>query len=327
MKPLCQIKFDGASSAVVNAHLLSVQITLESGGDPDKIEIRLADPLARLPRPREKAKITCLLGYEGGRQRTHGPFVVDGYGGGFEDEDEYLTITGTSVDFTSAIKNRATRTHENKTLGQILQAEAAAEGFQAVVSPEFHSFIYPHFTRNGQSLMQMVGELAETHDAIEKYKDGTIYFLARAKGIDLAGNLLQHALDRNDLKGWSWERDFKNNYKGVKASSRDHVKGKRKVVKAPLDKGDPWYEIRKEFPTQQLAQTAAKSKAKQLGRAERKINFTCKAGDPDVLEQTQLMFRNVSPEVSGDWIVTQAVHAFDADAESYDTSGSAEMKE
>ncbi len=33
-----------------------------------------------------------------------------------------------------------------------------------------------------------------------------------------------------------------------------------------------------------------------------------------------------SPEVSGSWIVKQALHAFDADAESYNTSGTAEMK-
>lgn len=133
--------------------------------------------------------------------------------------------------------------------------------------------------------MQMVGELAEIHDAIEKYKDGTVFFLARAAGVDLAGNLLNHGLGRDALKGWSWTRNFRNNCAGVKASSRDYDTSKRKVVKAPLDKGEPWYEIRKEFRNAKLAETAARSKAKQLGRAERRIDFTCKCGDPDVLEQ------------------------------------------
>ncbi|MBO6754940.1 MAG: hypothetical protein JJ902_01315 [Roseibium sp.] len=113
----------------------------------------------------------------------------------------------------------------------------------------------------------------------------------------------------------------------MKASSRDHDKGKRKVVKAPLGKGEPWYEIRKEFPTEKLAETAATSKAKQLSRAERRIDFTCKCGDPDVLEQVLLTFSDVSPEVSGQWIVTQAVHEYDAETDSYTTSGTAEMKE
>jgi uncharacterized protein len=328
MIPFCELEFDGASSQVVTSHLLSATVTLESGGDPDKIEVRLADPGAKLPRPREGAKIFCTMGYRGGRSRKHGPFAVDEYGGEFsEDDGEYLTITGTSVDFMSGAKNRATRTHKDTTLGDILKAEAGAEGFKAIISPALKAFKYPHFMRGERSLMQMVGELAEVHDAIEKYKDGKVYFLARAAGVDLAGNLLSHSLGRDALKGWSWKRNFRNNYAGVKASSRDHDKGKRKVVKAPLDKGAPWYEYRKEFPNEQLAEQAAKSKAKQLSRAEKQLEFTCKCGDPDVLEQVVLTFPGVSPEVSGSWIVKQAVHEFDADAESYNTSGTAEMKE
>lgn len=291
--------------------------------EPDKIEAKLADPGAGLPRLREGAKILCTIGYEGGNQRTHGPFTVDQYGGEFEEDDgEYLNITGTTVDFMSGAKNRSTQSHKDTTLGAILQKEAGAEGLGAVISPELASFAYPHFMRGEKSLMQMVKELADVHDAIEKYKDGTVYFLARAAGLDLAGNLLSHSLGRDALKGWNWTRNFRNNYAGVKASARDHDK----VKKVPLGKGDAWYEIRKEFPTEALAQTAAASKAKQLNRAERQIDFRCKCGDPDVLEQVVMTFPQVSPEVSGSWIVTQAVHEFDADAEAYNTSGTAEMK-
>jgi phage protein D len=186
--------------------------------------------------------------------------------------------------------------------------------------------LYPHCTCGGKSVMQMVKELSEVHDAIEKYKDGKVYFLARAAGLDLAGNLLAHSLGRDALKSWNWTRNFRNNYAGVKASARDHDKGKRKVIRSPLKKGDAWYEIRKEFLTEKLATEAAKSKAKQLNRAEKQIEFTCKCGDPDILEQVVMTFPNVSPEVSGSWIVKQAVHDNDADAEAYNTSGTAEMK-
>ncbi|MGS4884744.1 hypothetical protein [Roseibium sp. MB-4] len=39
-----------------------------------------------------------------------------------------------------------------------------------------------------------------------------------------------------------------------------------------------------------------------------------------------MSFPEVSPELAGSWIITHAVHAFDADAEAYNTSGTAEMK-
>lgn len=328
MKPFCKLEFDGASSQLVTDHLLSATVTLESGGDPDKIDVRLTDPYARLPRPREGARIYCTMGYEGGAQRRHGPFKVDQYGGEFsEGEGEFLDITGTSVDFMSGAKNRATQTHKDKSLADILKAEAGQAGFGAVVSPDFQGFQYPHFMRGEKSLMQMVGELAEIHDAIEKYKDDTVYFLSRAAGIDLAGNLLNHSLGRDALKAWRWTRNFRNNYAGVKAASRDHDKGKRKVTKAPLGKGEAWYEIRKEFPTEQLAQTAARSKSRQLGRKEREIEITTKAGDPNVIEQVVMSFPGVSPEVSGSWIVTQAVHEFDAENEAYGTTATCEKKE
>lgn len=129
-------------------HLLSATVTLESGGEPDRLDVRLADPGAKLPRPRERAGMVCTIGYEDGRSRTHGPFLVDEYSGDFEEDDgESHTITGTSVDFSAGAKNRATRTHTDTALGEFLKTEAGAEGFGLKASPEFESFPYPHFFR------------------------------------------------------------------------------------------------------------------------------------------------------------------------------------
>ncbi|EFO31628.1 phage late control D protein (GPD) [Roseibium sp. TrichSKD4] len=328
MTPFCELTFDGASSDLVTTHLLKVDIVLNSGGDPDKITARLADPFAQLPRPREGAKIRATLGYVEGRKRRFGPFICDGYSGGFEEESgEFLEIRGTSVDFRASAKHRATKTHKDTTLGQILKSEAKSAGFEAIVSPAFESVPYDHFFRGEKSLMQMVGELADLHDAIEKYEDGKILFLERGSALDLSGALRTHALTRDDLKSWNWSRDFRNNYAGVKTAYRDHDKGKRVVVKEKLDKGDPWYEHRKLFPDQKTATAAARSKAKQLNRKERQIEITCKCGDPDLLEQMNLTLTGLSPEADRDWLTTSVTHSFDAEGMAFDTSASCEMRE
>jgi phage protein D len=327
MTPFCKLEFDGAPSQLVTDHLISVNIVLNSGKDPDKIDVKLSDPFSQLPRPRDKAKIYCTLGYIGGKKRKHGPFIVDEYAGDFdEDIGEFLSIKGTSVDLQSKIKNRATKTHKKKTLGDIIKAEAGAEGFGAYVSPDIASFYYKHFHRGEKSLMQMIGELAETHDGIEKYKDGKVFFMSRALGMTASGGLLQHTLSRSELKSWNWVRTFRNNYKGVKASNRDHDEGKRKVSKEPLGDGDAWYEIRKLFPNEELAKTAVKSKAKQLKRDERNITIKTKIGDPDLLEQVDLTLTGISPEVNMAWVTKTATHEYDADANGYNSEATCEMK-
>lgn len=327
MKPFCKLKFDGAPSDLVTAALKNVKIDLNSGNEPDKIDITLADPFSQLPRPREKAKIYCTLGYEDGPSKKHGPFIVDQYSGAFKSGDgETLSIAGTSVDLQSKIKSRATATHKKKTLGDIIQAEAGKAGFSAHVSDDLASYFYEHFTRSEKSLMQMIADLAETHDAIEKYKDGKVYFLSRAKGISASGALLTHTLDRSELEEWEWVRTFRNNYKGVKAASRNYDKAKRQVTKEPLDKGDAWYEIRKLFPDEKIAKTAAKSKAKQLKRDERNLTIRTKVGDPNLLEQVDLTLEGISPEVNMAWITKTAHHEYDADTEGYNSEATCEMK-
>ena len=92
MEPFCILEFDGAPSDVVTQNLKKATVTLNSGKDPDKIDIELSDPFSQLPRPREKAKIYCTIGYKGGKRRKHGPFVVDEYAGSFKEADgETLT--------------------------------------------------------------------------------------------------------------------------------------------------------------------------------------------------------------------------------------------
>lgn len=327
MTPFCKLTFDGAPSDVVTEALKTAKIDLNSGKEPDKIDITLSDPFSQLPRPRDKAKIYCTLGYVGGPKHKHGPFIVDQYSGGFkESEGEILTISGTSVDLQSKIKSRATATHKEKTLGQIIKAEAGKAGFSAHVSPDLASYFYDHFTRGEKSLMQMIADLAEDHDAIEKYKDNKIYFMSRALGITASGAFLSHTLDRSELLEWDWVRTFRNNYKGVKAASRDYDKAKRKVTKKPLSSGDAWYEIRKLFPNEKIAETAAKSKAKQLQRDERNLTIKTKRGDPSLLEQVDLTLTGISPEVNRAWITKTATHEYDAETNGYDSSATCEMK-
>ena len=327
MKPYCKLEFDGAPSELVTEALKKVKIDLNSGKDPDKIDITLSDPFAQLPRPRDKAHIYCTLGWIGGAKKKHGPFICDQYSGGFKtQEGEILSIAGTSVDLQSKIKSRTTETHIKKTLGDIMNIEAAKAGFSAHVSPDLAGYFYEHFPTSEQSFMQMVSELAKTHNAIEKYRDGKVYFLSRATGISASGALLQHTLGRGDLEEWDWVRTFRNKYKGVKAASRDYDKAKRKVAKENLSEGDAWYEIRKLFPDEKTAATAAKSRANQLKRKERELWIKTKVGDPQLLEQIDLTLEGVSEEADRAWITKTATHEYDAETEGYNSEATCEMK-
>lgn len=327
MKPFCEIKIDGIAVEAVTNNLKSATVALNAGKTPDKVELLLADPLAQLPRPRAKAKITVVLGYYGGLKSKFGPFVVDQYSGEFDENvGDTLLIVGTSIDFNSLAKSRNSMTHKDTTLRDILQKEAKVAGFTAIVDDEFGNFPFAQFHRGELSFVQMASELAEEFDAIDKYEDKKLLFLSRTGGKNIFGDTVSLALTRDDLKKWKWVRDFKADYKGVKASARDHDKGKRVVETAELDEGDAFYEIRKHFPNRNRAKNAANSKAKQLKRQKRTIDFTLRQGDPRIIASMDIGMNGLSAEANRTWVTKTVSHIYDFEAEGYDTQATAENK-
>jgi phage protein D len=327
MKPICKISIDGQAVKVVTKNLVSATMTLNSGQTPDKIDIVLADPLAQLPRPRAKAKVMATFGYENGPQAQFGPFFVDSYSGGFaEDEGENLTISATSIDFNSKAKSRASKTHKDTTLGDIIQKEASEAGFSAHVDSDLSSFPIEIYNRDGRSFYQMIAELADEFDAIEKYENKKVLFLSRTGGVNIAGAAMAVKLDRHSLKSWSWTRNFKADYKGVKATSQNYETGKKEIKTAELDEGDSFYEIRKLFPNSGRAAKAAQSKAKQLKRAKRQIEFELMQGNPALIALMDVTLSGLSEEANRTWVTKTATHQFNAADEGYRTTATAENK-
>lgn len=64
-----------------------------------------------------------------------------------------------------------------------------------------------------------------------------------------------------------------------------------------------------------------------MARKERSIDITCRAGDPNLLEQMQLTLSGLSPEADRTWLTTTVTHSFDAEAMAFDTRASCETVE
>ncbi|WP_068317562.1 phage late control D family protein [Polycladidibacter hongkongensis] len=327
MTPFCTLEWDGKPSQVVTDHLRSLSITLNSGKDPDKCEVTLADPLLQLPAPREKAELIVTLGYQGGRQRRFGPFMVDQYVREISAEDsDTMVITCTSADFNGKGKQRRSASYENSALADILKSEAERDGYQVEIDPALGAFVYDHFFRDGQSLFQLIGEVAEVHDFIEKYSGKKIVLLANGGGKDIKGRELQHQLTRADVQTLTFTKDFKAQYGGVKAVAIDPKKGKRTSAKKELNKDDPFYEIRRLFPDKKVAEKAATSKAKQLKRAQKRISIKTRQGDPDLLEQIDLHLKGFASDIDDIWTPQTVTHDYNAETDGYSTTAECEPK-
>ncbi len=287
----------------------------------------LADPFLQLPAPREKAELIVTLGYHEGNQRRFGPFKVDQYTREVEaEEGDIMVITCTSADFNGKGKERRSASYENTSLGDIIRREAERDGYQVEIDPALGAFQYSHFSRDSQSLYQMIGDLADVHDAIEKYSGKKIVVLPIGGGKDIIGRELQHRLTRADIQSLSFTKDFKAQYGGVKAVAVDPKKGKRISAVKELNKDDPYYEIRRLFPDKKVAEKAAASKAKQLKRAEMRISIKTRQGDPDLLEQIDLHLIGIAPDIDGILTPVTVTHEYNAETDGYTTTAECEPK-
>ena len=300
MKPSIHIEIDGIASALVMDRLISLTITDEAGNRSDRLELIFDDRTPHLALPHKGVEIAVALGW--GEAVPLGLFTVDDTGAA----PGTVSIEGKAVSMTKVMKAPKTRSWEDRTLGQIVDAIAAEHGLEGAAASELASEAIPYLSQTAESDLALLTRLASERGASAKPKGGKLLFYPRGRQAD-ALNADPVALSEPDFVDWQWNAADKPVYNSVRAWWRDHEAGERRQI--TLGSGEPSIELSDTYNTEQKARAAAQAR---LDRSKRKSGTLtgCKLarGNPRLRAEGRARIDGLREGPDGLWTLQSVTH-------------------
>ncbi|WP_396583976.1 phage late control D family protein [Bartonella grahamii] len=194
MKPFCMVLANGEDiTKTLMDYVLSIEITDEAENKSDRITIEL-DDRARdsdngfLDIPLIGTVISITLGYEGGKNRDMGAYLIDEIS--VSSPPQSLSVTGRAASMNTSYRTPKSQSYHQKTLGSIIQEIAQRNGYTAKVDPSLAKIVVRHIDQTSESDMAFATRLAEEYDAVAKPVDGKLVLAKRGEGKAITGETL-----------------------------------------------------------------------------------------------------------------------------------------
>ncbi|WP_406603977.1 phage late control D family protein [Bartonella gliris] len=194
MKPFCMVLANGEDiTKTLMDYVLSIEITDEAENKSDRITIEL-DDRARdsdngfLDIPLIGTVISVTLGYEGGKNRDMGAYLIDEIS--VSSPPQSLSVTGRAASMNMSYRTPKSQSYHQQTLGSIVQEIAERNGYTPKVDPSLAKIVVRHIDQTSESDMAFATRLAEEYDAVAKPVDGKLVLAKRGEGKAITGETL-----------------------------------------------------------------------------------------------------------------------------------------
>ncbi|USP02191.1 phage late control D family protein [Bartonella taylorii] len=194
MKPFCTVLTNGEDiTKTLMDYVLSIEITDEAEDKSDRITIEL-DDRARdsdngfLDIPLIGTVISITLGYEGGKNRNMGAYLIDEIS--VSSSPQSLSVTGRAASMNTSYRTPKSQSYHQQTLGNIIQEIAKRNGYTAKVDPNLAKIVVRHIDQTAESDMAFATRLAGEYDAVAKPVDGKLVLAKRGEGKAITGETL-----------------------------------------------------------------------------------------------------------------------------------------
>ncbi|WP_375610707.1 MULTISPECIES: contractile injection system protein, VgrG/Pvc8 family [unclassified Bartonella] len=194
MKPFCMVLANGEDiTRTLMDYVLSIEITDEAEDKSNRITIEL-DDRARdsdngfLDIPLIGTIISVTLGYEGGKNRDMGAYLIDEIS--VSSPPQSLSVTGRAASMNTSYRTPKSQSYHQQTLGSIVQEIAERNGYTPKVDPSLAKIVVRHIDQTAESDMAFATRLAEDYDAVAKPVDGKLVLAKRGEGKAITGETL-----------------------------------------------------------------------------------------------------------------------------------------
>lgn len=234
-QPVFVVKYAGKNiTEDITDSLISLTYTDAEENESDEITFTLADPLGLWRDawyPKKGDKMELQIGYQGEALVPCGTFAIDELTlDGGRDNGRTITIKALAASITEQIRTKRSTAHEKRTLKQIAQKIASANGY--TVEGEIPDVQFERITQYRKSDLEFLRELAQKYGCMFSVRDKKIIFTSIYK-VESAKDALE--LDETDLITYRYTDKSVQTYK--KAEAKYHNPKTGKVVSGTADAG------------------------------------------------------------------------------------------
>lgn len=307
MRPIFEILVDGQDiTARIGDRLLGLNVTDRSGHESDDLTFTIDNRGGLVEVPNRGVTLELSLGYrETGLVRV-GAFVVDGASG--EGPAQTMTITAKAADMTARLRAPRTRAWQDITLGEIVGEVATRHGLTGQTESALQGHRYRHVAQTAESDLHLVTRLAHDVGAVAKVTETRLIVVRPGQGQTLSGNPLPAVtITPADCTSYSWELVERETFGSAKAWWHDQDQARRQPVVA--GSGDPVFELRRTYTTQEQAQRAAQGQLAELNRRNLVIECTLARANLDLSAEIPVNLEGFLHGIDGDYVLRAVTHS------------------
>ena len=312
MVPKFKIEVSGSDiTSKIADRLISLELTDKAGSKSDRLSLSVDDRDQRLELPRKGVQMKVHMGFESTGVTYMGTYTVDDIDVG--GPVRFLTIRGSSADFTGGIKAPKERSWQDSTLGDIAKKIAGENGLKPAIDPKLGGIKILHEDQT-ESDMQFMSRLCMGIGCVFKVGDGKLIIAETYSGKSQSGKTMQAVSVRADqCSSWNAQITMRGKYAACKARWYDPAKGKPQSVTD--GSGKPELLLSKTYQSEELAKKAAKSALAANTSSTGRMTISGLRGNPLVRAESKLKpngFRDGVDEL--DWNVETVTHKLTREA-------------
>jgi hypothetical protein len=313
MTPILEVTVDGQPVAgAFYSRLVVARLRDNEGQEADTFSCDLDDRDNAIALPRKGATLAVQIGYretglfDKGAFKLESVAIIGSVRGG-----ELIRLSAKAADLRKDVKAEGAKAYEQKTVKEIIEAEAKAMGLPAIIDDAIGAIQIPYRLRLDQSHIDFVTALADEVGGIVKPAGGKLVVQKRGSGKSAGGQPLEPiTIYRSDCSEWSIEPDGRMQYGRVEAHWTDPETGERRVHREPTGLDGPPFVVREPFQDRRTAETGAKAETGRLNRQTGNGRFTM-YGRPGAQAGAPVQLFDFRSGAEGEWRAATVEHVFE----------------
>lgn len=286
--------------------LMRLTVRESRGEEADQLDITLDDSRGNLALPAVGARVALQLGYVHTGMVDKGEYIVDEieHGG----TPDTLSLRCRSAELRATLRQRATHSWHESTLGAIVHDIATRNGMQARVDARLAQVPVAHIDQTNESDVHFLTRLGRQYDAVATVKKGLLVFLPIASTRTAGGRELGAILlTRSSGDRHRYHAAARDSYSGVRARWRDKRAAQDKAAVAGSE--DNLKTLPDTYASEDDALGAARAELGRIERGAATLEIELAIGQPALMAQTPVNVRGFKPEIDGqDWLCKAVEH-------------------
>lgn len=292
---------------VVDARLISLQLTECRSDEADRLDLCLTDHDGRLQIPSRGAELSLSIGWAGTDLIDKGTFIVNEVE--HSGAPDQVTIRARSAELGQSLRTRAERSYHGMTVGGIVRQIASRHGLQARVDDRLAGRAVEHIDQTSESDLAFLTRLAKLHDAVATVKRGRVLFLPILGTTSSSGEPMPVInLTRADGDQHRFHTSDRDAYSGVRAYWHDPKRAKRRGVLVGVSGNAK--RLRETYANEADARTAAIAEWRRVQRGAATLELTLATGQPLLAPQSPVGVNGFKDVIDAiEWLAIKVHHA------------------